>query len=120
MKFLKTYKLFENNQYFKVGDFVKIIGDYDYFDNTYISFFKSNFGQITDINDSDYPYEITFFKNISLDEDSNIFYADLDELEKPNDFLLDNYLKELVQTNYLDDDEYNEILINIKSKKYNL
>lgn len=118
MKFLQTYKLFENNQDFKVGDYVKIVGDY--FDNAHITFFKSNFGQITDIDDSDYPYEITFFKKVPLSEGSYTFNVDSDELEKPNELELDEYLKNLVQSNYLDEEEYNKILINMKSKKYNL
>lgn len=121
MKFLKTYKLFENNQEFEVGDFVKIVGDY--FDIDQKDFFESNFGQITDINDNvmdDYPYEITFFKFVPLHEESYTFNAELDELEKPNNLKLEEYLKNLVQFNYLDEEEYKKILINMKSKKYNL
>ena len=55
MKFLQTYKLFENNQNFKMGDFVKIVGDY--FDIAHKSFFESNFGQISKIDD-DTDYEV--------------------------------------------------------------
>ena len=118
MKFLKTYKLFENSQEFKVGDFVRIVGDY--FDIAHKSFFESNFGQITDINDSDYQYEITFFKIVPLGEGSYTFNAELDELEKPNNLKLEEYLKNLVQFNYLDEEEYKKILIKLKSNKYNL
>lgn len=119
MKFLKTYKLFENNQEFEVGDFVKIVGDY--FDIAHKSFFESNFGQISKIyDDTNYPYNIKFFKQVPLCNGSYIFYANLDELEAPNELDLNNYLKNLVKTKYLTEDEYKKILINMKSKKYNL
>ena len=44
MKFLQTYKLFENNQNFKMGDFVKIVGDY--FDIDQKDFFESKINKL--------------------------------------------------------------------------
>jgi hypothetical protein len=119
MKFLKTYKLFENNQDFKVGDYVKITGDY--FDVAHKSFFESNYGQIVNIeNGNIFPFSIKFFKLVPLGEGKYSFNVDSDELEKPNELELDNYFKELLKTRYLTKEEYEKIHINKKANKYNL
>jgi hypothetical protein len=114
MKFLKTYKLFENNQEFNVGDYVKIVGDY--FDQSHLIFFKSEIGKIEDIKvGTEYPYDIKFFKKVPLGNGSYIFSVNLDELEPPNEIELDYYLKK-----HLSKEEYKKFLINKKAAKYNI
>lgn len=120
MKFIKTYKLFENNYDFNVGDYVKITGDY--YDSEYIHFFEKEIGQITNISSNkDFPFKVTFFKSLpnlvetDTYDEKYVFYADYTELEYPNDYELDNYLKK-----YLSDEEYEEYEIKKDTKNFNL
>lgn len=115
MKFLKTYKLFENEHEFNIGDYVKI--GHGSFSQNLKDFFKVEIGQITNIDPRKImlKYTVKFFKTIPNVSMKHFIEVTKDELDKPDEDELNNYLKI-----YAPKEEYEKFLINKKAAKYNI
>jgi len=93
MKHIKKFESFEDNP--KVGDYVKIFGDY--FHATLIEFFKTVIGRIIKIDTGEYPYTIEFDEEIPLSR----IYSDKHTMDFTEDEIIEwAYDKDIIKNNY--------------------